>query len=436
MAVSNLPKHPPMPRRFLFLQGPHGHFFAQLAAALGEAGHSVVSIGSNRGDQHYWPHRDSYHRFDAPQAAWRNYLSGFMARHRITDLVVYGDTRPLHRIARIEAEKRAIRIHCFEEGYLRPYWITYERGGSNGNSVLMSLPRQVYETSDATEPGDRAGQSGRWGALWHHTWYGCIYHANILFLNRSYPHFESHRESSVLREWLLHCKRLALMPARMIERRIKTRRLLGRGRPFHVFMLQLPHDASVTHHGQISNWQNLLADVIGGFSKGAPGHHLLVFKSHPLDDEREPLARLIVQTAKTFGVQNRVMVIPAGKLGALLDHATSALTVNSTAGQQALFRGMPLKAYGRAIYGRPELVSDQATADFFADPKAPDQRAYQNFRNYLLATSQIKGDFYTRAGRAAAIRNVIDRVCAADGPYATTQARSGEPATNPMVVSP
>ena len=30
-------------------------------------------------------------------------------------------------------------LHVFEEGYLRPYWITYERGGSNGNSALMGI---------------------------------------------------------------------------------------------------------------------------------------------------------------------------------------------------------------------------------------------------------------------------------------------------------
>ena len=30
-------------------------------------------------------------------------------------------------------------IHVFEEGYMRPYWVTYERGGSNGNSRLMKM---------------------------------------------------------------------------------------------------------------------------------------------------------------------------------------------------------------------------------------------------------------------------------------------------------
>jgi capsular polysaccharide export protein len=28
----------------------------------------------------------------------------------------------------------------FEEGYLRPYWVTYERNGNNGHSKLMQTP--------------------------------------------------------------------------------------------------------------------------------------------------------------------------------------------------------------------------------------------------------------------------------------------------------
>jgi capsular polysaccharide export protein len=30
-------------------------------------------------------------------------------------------------------------VHVFEEGYLRPYWVTYESDGSNGHSQLTKL---------------------------------------------------------------------------------------------------------------------------------------------------------------------------------------------------------------------------------------------------------------------------------------------------------
>jgi capsular polysaccharide export protein len=37
------------------------------------------------------------------------------------------------------ARAAGLTIHVFEEGYLRPHWVTYERGGSNGHSRLMQL---------------------------------------------------------------------------------------------------------------------------------------------------------------------------------------------------------------------------------------------------------------------------------------------------------
>ena len=41
--------------------------------------------------------------------------------------------------ARAAAAERGLVLHVFEEGYLRPFWITYERGGSNGFSALMDI---------------------------------------------------------------------------------------------------------------------------------------------------------------------------------------------------------------------------------------------------------------------------------------------------------
>ena len=37
------------------------------------------------------------------------------------------------------AQEVGLTVHVFEEGYLRPSWITYERGGSNGHSRLMQM---------------------------------------------------------------------------------------------------------------------------------------------------------------------------------------------------------------------------------------------------------------------------------------------------------
>ena len=45
-----------------------------------------------------------------------------------------------------------VTTHVFEEGYLRPYWITYERGGANAASPLMylTLKQRIPALADAS----------------------------------------------------------------------------------------------------------------------------------------------------------------------------------------------------------------------------------------------------------------------------------------------
>jgi capsular polysaccharide export protein len=153
------------------------------------------------------------------------------------------------------------------------------------------------------------------------------------------------------------------------------------------------------------------------FARGAPTHHHIVFKAHPLEDERASVTRTIRETARRLRIGDRVHFVRGGKLAQLLDGARSAVTVNSTAGQQVLWRGLPLKAFGRAVYNQPEFVSDQPLAEFFASPRRPDSRAYRDYRHYLLETSQIPGGFYSARGRRHLLRQVTDMILADEDPY-------------------
>lgn len=114
---------------------------------------------------------------------------------------------------------------------------------------------------------------------------------------------------------------------------------------------------------------------------------------------------------------DRVHYFRGGKLAEMLAHARAVVTVNSTAGQQALWRGLPVKALGRAVYCKPGLVSDQTLADFMANPCLPDAASYRVFRDYLLQTSQVPGGFYSRRSRAHALRVVADLILAPEDPY-------------------
>jgi len=404
-------------RSFLFLQGPHGPFFSDLAGRLKDLGARVHRIGFNAGDGYFWAHKRDYTRNIVSIEHWAGVLGAFLDDNNITDLVLYGDTRAIHATAKKAAEARGITVHCFEEGYLRPYWVTYELGGVNGHSRLMDLSLADMRKMMFYRRDDVEAAPDQWGALYHHMLYGAIYHFVVLFFNRNYPAYRSHRTVGIAREAWLHVKRLTLLPWHAWERSRDIARLRRSKAPYHLVLLQLAHDASFRDHSDFGHIGEFIDACCKGFVEGAPEDHLLVFKSHPLEDGREPIAELIAGAAARYGLGERVRFIRGGKLGEFLDGATTAITVNSTAGQQALWRGLPLLVFGRSVYDKPELVSRQAVADFFRAPRRPDMDAYMLYREFLLETSQVPGGFYTATGRAEALRVLAPVIDARRDPY-------------------
>ncbi|MEO0387223.1 MAG: capsule biosynthesis protein CapA [Pseudomonadota bacterium] len=392
---------------FLFLQGPHGPFFSRMAGLLREAGARVHRIAFNAGDAYFWDHADAFTPFTDDPETWGQFLAAFLSEHPVTDIVLYGDTRGIHEIARREAARRGITVHCFEEGYLRPYWVTYEHGGVNGHSPLMEMSVDDMRRQMAGQRQAVPDAPAQWGALWHHVLLGAIYHWFVLFRNGKYRAYRPHRSISVRREWWLYVNRLVMFPIHSLERKVETARLQTSGANYHLVLLQLAHDSSFTEHSDFSSISEFIEICCEGFAKGAPRYHRLVFKTHPLEDGREPLRKIIAAAGARHGISDRVLMIRGGKLGPMLDHADTAVTVNSTAGQQVLWRGMPLRTFGRSVYAKPEFVSEQPLAEFFANPKMPDWDAYRDYRQYLLETSQFTGGFYTASGRAEVLRNVI-----------------------------
>ncbi|KKK97126.1 hypothetical protein LCGC14_2655860, partial [marine sediment metagenome] len=189
------------------------------------------------------------------------------------------------------------------------------------------------------------------------------------------------------------------------------------GFPYHLALLQLEHDSSFQMHSPFASMTDFLEVVIDGFARGAPQHHHLVFKAHPLEDGRVDQRGAVRRLAREYGVEDRVHYIRGGKLAQLLDHARGAVTVNSTAAQQVLWRGLPLKVFGDAVYAKPEFVSTQPLTEFFSHPSRPDSRAYRDYRHYLLETSQIAGGFYSARGRRQLMRQIVDMMLAPDDPY-------------------
>jgi capsular polysaccharide export protein len=403
-------------RRFLFLQGPHGPFFARLGRMLEAAGARVWRVGFNLGDRCFWL-RAGFIACRSTKEEWPERVAALLRDLAITDIVVYGDTRPVHAQAITAARAAGITVHVFEEGYLRPHWVTYERDGANGHSRLMRLDVAQMQAALAQSDTDLPDAPAHWGDMRQHIFWGAIYHGLVLLGGPAYRSYRPHRCLSVWQEFALYLQRLALLPLHSLERRIATFRIRHGGFPYHLALLQLEHDASFQMHSPFSSMTEFLAVVIEGFARGAPRHHHLVFKAHPLEDGRAPVKREIRRLAAAHGVADRVHFVRGGKLALLLNHARSAVTVNSTAGQQVLLRGLPLKTFGAAVYAKPEFVSSQGLAEFFTRPTRPDSRAYRDYRRYLLETSQVPGGFYAVRGRRALLRQVVDMMLTREDPY-------------------
>jgi len=413
-------------RSFLFLQGPHGPFFRRLGDMLAQAGSRVWRVGFNRGDQAFWRDAATYIPFTDDAAHWPGRVAELLDQKGITDLVLYGDTRPIHAQAIAAAKTRGLTVHVFEEGYLRPYWITYERDGANGNSRLLTTSVEQMRRALKDLDLDLPDAPAKWGDMRQHVFYGALYHWFVMALNQRYAAFRPHRSLTVTQEFRLYLRRLALMPFLSLDRVQATWRIKTGGFPYHLALLQLAHDASFRDHGPFETMADFLDVLIAGFADGAPAHHHLVFKAHPLEDGRTPIRADIRRLAAQYGVTNRVHYVRGGKLARLLNDARSAVTVNSTAAQQALWRGLPLKAFGQAVYLKPEFVSEQPMGAFFQNPTRPDSRAYRDYRHYLLQTSQISVSFYSARGRRQLLRQVVDMMLSDEDPYDALEA--GRPA--------
>jgi capsular polysaccharide export protein len=129
------------------------------------AGANVWRVGFNAGDRAFWFQSKSFIPYTGTTDDWPARFAALIDEKYITDIVIYGDTRGIHATAIAHARCIGLRVHVFEEGYMRPYWVTSERGGANGHSRLMDMTipqmRKVLENYDMDTPVPPA----KWGAL-------------------------------------------------------------------------------------------------------------------------------------------------------------------------------------------------------------------------------------------------------------------------------
>lgn len=399
-----------MHRSFLALQGTASPFFSRLAIALRERGHSVRRVNFCGGDLTYAGIGDTWN-FRGPLNNLTNWYVNHVNAGSFTDVIMFGDCREIHRPMHPIAQANGLRVHVFEEGYVRPHWLTLEKHGVNGRSQLPRDPAWYRDQRRYTPPSPPGRPTGY--NLYERAFHDIRYRsANTLYAAR-FPHYRSHRPRNGFFEYSGLAVRALRQRQHHRDSDQVTRDLLEAGHPYYIFPLQLNSDAQIVVHSPFDGVGEAIARVLRSFAAHAPADAWLVIKNHPLDTGLIDHRRHAGQLARELGIADRLRFIDAGHLPTLLDHARGAVVVNSTVGLSALHHRRPLIALGTAIYNMQGLTWQGSLDDFWLHGEQPDMDLYQAFLDYVVHHTQINGDFYTRTGIAMATADAVRRLEAA-----------------------
>ncbi|KQS90831.1 MULTISPECIES: capsule biosynthesis protein [unclassified Rhizobium] len=395
-------------RVFLFLQGPSSPIFAKIADRLDRLGHRCLRINLNAGDQIFWRRKNGFNYRGHGGPAWQAYFAGFVQDHGVTDLVLLGEERAYHQQAIEIARERQIEVSVIEMGYLRPDWLTLERGGMSSNSHFPADPGLIIEAARALPEPDwkrRYTQSFLAEAA-----YDLLYNLPNVFLWFLFPHYRRHALFHPLAEYAGWVTRLIGARRRSSEAAALVNAIFAGREPFFVYPLQLQTDFQLRAHSPYNDQREAIETVLSSFARCAPPTSQLIAKVHPLDNGLISWRAFINDLARGLGVGNRVQFLDGGDLNALLAKAAGTVTVNSTVGLSALQVGKPIKVLGVAVFDVKGL-SDQADLDtFWRSPAPPDEKIRKAFFRLLAAAIQVRGNFYSTDGTDAGADAIAKRL--------------------------
>ena len=406
-------------RHYLFLQGLATPFFGRLGVHLREKGAGVSRINFCPGDEHYWP-LPGAKTFRGPRGEFDEFFSAALQDEAATDLVLFGENRPLHQAAISLARRQGVLVHVFEEGYILPDLITLERDGVNGHSQLPKNPDWYLEARHHLPHAPEIRHTPT--PLWRRATQDAAFHLANLTAPLRYPYYRTHRPRSPLSEYAGWAKRFSAFPLRRALEEGQLRALLGGSHPLFFLPLQLSGDSQLIKHSPFDNVASVIRKVVRSFAASATPEAELLIKNHPLDTGHEHHARTARRAGVEFGIAKRVHFFESGNLPLIFKRVEGTVVVNSTVGLVALNYDCPLFALADAIYRMHGLVHQGSLEEFWRHPQRPDHQLAKAFREVVVATTQVNGNFFTREGTALAVRG-CDRMLAKESPLETLKRR-------------
>lgn len=397
-----------MTKRVLLLQGPIGGFFGNLRSRLAKLGFEARCLVFNGGD-YLFALGTGCEVARVPDGDFSRYFNRLLDEWRPDCIILIGDERPIHLAAMAAAKARGITVWCFEEGYIRPDYVTLERDGVNANSSLPRSFRRDAEQPPLPRVPRLPADAGIMGII------ATIYY-NAYHLSRFlFPGYVHHRRRPLVIEFFLW-------------NRSFIRRALGRRRdaaiiarltapdhpPFFMLALQVHDDMQLVRHGRGWTNESFLDMVMRSFAAHAPADHRLLIKAHPLDIGHGNHRRVIRHMASQLGIEARVDYLQVGPISPLARRSHGLVTINSTAGLAALRDGVPVMAFGEALYHvdgltpRPDGPADLDR--FWRAPVVVDPVVMRRFAAHIVHSALLPGSFYLRGTWPRLAADVAERL--------------------------
>jgi capsular polysaccharide export protein len=249
-------------------------------------------------------------------------------------------------------------------------------------------------------------------SFWLQTAPDVAYNLLNVFLKPIYPGYERHTIYPPVEEYLRGAARLVGEKARNTSADRAIRKLQANGTRYFVLPLQLEGDFQLRRHSPYDSFEQVLDRVFRSLAEHAPHETHLVLKSHPLDVGFENWAAVAENLAGRYGVEGRILFLDGGGLARPFEKAAGVVTLNSTAGLEALQAGVPVKTLVPAHYDIEGLTYQGDLAGFWRAAVKPDADLLAAYVRALAVSTQVRGSIHNRDGVRAAAQNMADRIAA------------------------
>lgn len=382
--------------RVLLLQGPNGPFFSRLHDELVEAGAEVRKLHLNAAEAWYYGSRPA-ESFRGQLGDWPAFLDASLTREPADLCFYFGDQRPYHVEARPMLERHGVHLFVFEEGYLRPDYVTVEEGGVNYRSPLRQLGKtahQIVREMKATPLPPLPPLLSVEGAFSRAVAHTMAYSLGLTFGQADYPYYAHHRDLHLVRQTLLWARSFVRHAVFGLQERTADEQLRGPWRKQYFLVALQVHNDSQVRCSRFRDVRDFIFEVLESFARSAPEGVRLVFKHHPGDRAYRNYRSLLEEQAARLGIGERVLYVHDLHLPTLLQGALGTVLINSTVGWSSLHHGTPVHACCVSSYGDLGLAHEGTLDEFWSERGRVPVRVVRQIQLWLRATSQANGSVW------------------------------------------